>query len=73
MSTVLDYSPDDDDADQGSQTEQFDWSQHGFELDTGNLDALLNDDDDGPPSIGIHIFRYDSGTQARALMRRLHP
>ena len=69
MSTPLTYSPDDDDADQGGDQQSFDWSQHGFQLDTGNIDAWLNDDDDDPPPLGIRIVRYDSGTRTRCLMK----
>lgn len=70
MSTLLAYSPDDDDADQGGDQPPFDWSQHGFQLDTDNVDAWLNDDDDDPPPLGLHIVRYDSGTRTRRLMEQ---
>jgi len=68
MPVLPDHSHDDDDADQSGQAQQFDWNQHGFQLDTGDLDAWLNDDDNEPPPLGIHIFRYDSGRRMRGLM-----
>jgi hypothetical protein len=76
MAASLNYSDDDDrwhsdhEVDSSAAgAEPFDWNQWGIDIDTKDIDALLNGDNDGPLSVEINIIRYDRGRRLQELTR----